>query len=128
MGNLDLSSAFDVVNIELLLKRLVIIGLLSDVTYLISIWLQYRQFYISLDGRNSFVHESGVGMVQGLVLGPIFYSLFVSPLLDLVKITLVADDNYIILWNKHRHLLIAEMKSKLKNYHGLAKGFRLQSQ
>ena len=42
MASLDLSAAFDVVNIELLLKRLVIIGLPSDVTDLIGIWLSKR--------------------------------------------------------------------------------------
>ena len=114
MASLDLSSAFDVVNIELLLKRLVIIGLPSDVIDLIGIWLSQRQFYVSLDGDSSFVCESNVGTVQGSVLGPILYSLFVSPLLDLVKITLFADDNYVITWNKHRVNLISEMQTKLK--------------
>ena len=113
MASLDLSSAFDVVNVELLIKRLKIIGLPSDVIDLISVWLHERQFYVSLDGKNSFVHESGVGTVQGSVLGPILYSLFVSPLLDLVKITLFADDNYILTWNKQRGPLLAEMQTKL---------------
>ena len=112
--HLAADSSFDVVNIELLLKRLVIIGLPSDVTDLIGIWLSQRQFYVSLYGSNSFVYESNVGTVQGSVLGPILYSLFVSPLLDLVKITLFADDNYVITWNKHRGNLISEMQTKLK--------------
>ena len=39
MASLDLSSAFDVVNTALLIKRLRIIGLPNDVITLIEIWL-----------------------------------------------------------------------------------------
>jgi hypothetical protein len=39
MASLDLSAAFDMVNTTLLLKRLVIIGLPTDVVELIKIWL-----------------------------------------------------------------------------------------
>ena len=115
MASLDLSSAFDVVNVGLLLKRIEIIGLPPDVIELISIWLAKRFFYVSVGGINSFIHCSGVGTVQGSVLGPILYSLFVSPLLDLEKITLFADDNYILVWNKHKNQLIIDMQFKLEN-------------
>ena len=114
MASLDLSAAFDVVNVELLLKRLTIIGLPSDVVELISVWLNSRHFYVCIDGESSFIHQSSVGTVQGSVLGPILYSLFVSPLLDLEKLTLFADDNYALVWNKHRGQLITEMQSKLE--------------
>jgi hypothetical protein len=103
------------VNVELLLKRLEIIGLPPDVIEFISIWLRNRYFYVSVGGSNSYVHCSGVGTVQGSVLGPILYSLFVSPLLDLEKITLFADDNYILVWNKHKNQLIIDMRKKLEN-------------
>ena len=54
-----------------------------------------------------------MGTVHGSVLGPNLCSLFVSPLLDLAEITLVPDDNYILVWNKHRRELIIKMKTKL---------------
>ena len=113
MASLDLSATFDVVNIELLLERLKILGLPPDVVTLVDVWLKGRYFYVSLDGDNSFVHESSTGTVQGSILGPILFSLFVSPLIDLAKITLFADDNYVIVWNKHRGDLIIEMTAKL---------------
>ena len=114
MSTLDLSSAFDVVNIELLLKRLRIMGLPSDIVLLISEWLQTRYFYVSIEGDNSYVHQSGVGTVQGSILGPILYALFVSPLFDLAKMTLFADDNYIIHRNKQIPELLNEMKTTLE--------------
>ena len=42
MASIDLSSAFDLVNVNLLLKRCRIIGLPSDVADLIEIWLRER--------------------------------------------------------------------------------------
>ena len=114
MASLDLSAAFDVVNVELLLKRLNIIGLPSDVIDLVSVWLTNRYFYVSLDGSNSCVHECSVGTVQGSILGPILYSIFVSPLLALTELTLFADDNYALLWNKSKADLVLAMQTKLE--------------
>ena len=99
MASLDLSAAIDFVNIGLLLKHLTIFSLPRDVIKMIDIWLLGHYFYVSLDGVNSYVHGLSVGMVQGFILGPILFSLFVSPLLDLAKITLFADDNYLLVWN-----------------------------
>ena len=68
MASLDLSSAFDVVNVGLLLERLRIIGIPDDLVELISHWLTNRFFYVSIEGGNSYVRCSGVGTVQGSIL------------------------------------------------------------
>ena len=72
MATLDLSSAFDVVNVELLLKRLEVMGLPRDIITLLSEWLRNRYFYVSIEGENSCIHHSEVGTVQGLILGLIY--------------------------------------------------------
>ena len=46
MASLDLSAAFDTVNIELLLKRMRILGLPDDIVDLVEVWLKDRSFYI----------------------------------------------------------------------------------
>ena len=76
MDSLDLSAAFDVVNIELLLNILLMIDLMPDVIQLISIWLTSRYFHLSLDGNNCFVYRYGSngGMIQDSVLGQSPYS------------------------------------------------------
>jgi hypothetical protein len=48
MSSLDLSAAFDVVNIELLIKRLKIAGFPLDVIDLIRVWLEKRFYYVAL--------------------------------------------------------------------------------
>ena len=114
MASLDLSSAFDVVDVKLLLERLQILGIPDDLVTLLGRWLKHRYFYVSMDGNNSFVHSSRVGTVQGSILGPILYAIFVSPLFDLAKLTLFADDNYVIKWNKSLTELIVDMKATIE--------------
>ena len=63
--------------------------------------------------NNSYVHDTDVGTVQGSILGPILYALFVSPCLDLAKITLFADYNYVLSLNKIKEVFLPEMKLKL---------------
>ena len=46
MGSLDLSAMFEGVNIELLVKRLEILGLPGDIIALIEIWLKNKLFNV----------------------------------------------------------------------------------
>ena len=63
MASIDLSAAFDVVNIDLLMKRLRIIGLPEDLLYLIEIWLKDRQFYVELNNQTSILRNINVGTI-----------------------------------------------------------------
>ena len=114
MASLDLSAAFDVVNVELLLKRLNIIGIPSDVVSLIETWLSQRLFYVSINGEDSCLTASETGTIQGSILGPILYAIFVSPLFDLHKISNYADDNFIIRWSRSINDLIIDMQTSLE--------------
>ena len=64
MASLDLSAAFDVVNIGLLIKRLDIVGIPADVVSLIGTWLSERIFYVSVDGDNSYFIAMNTGILQ----------------------------------------------------------------
>ena len=114
MASLDLSAAFDVVNIDLLLTRLETVGLPMDVVKLIKLWLENRYFYVTVNGDNSYMMLSDTGTVQGSILGPILYAIFVSPLFDLIKMTNYADDNYVIRCNKCIAALINDMQKSLE--------------
>ena len=76
------------------LKRLTIVGLPMDLINLIRIWLSDRTYYITAKGSNSFIRLSEIGTIQGSILGPFLYAIYVAPLQDLYAITLFADDNY----------------------------------
>ena len=89
MASLDLSAAFDVVNVKLLPKRMKSIVVPNDVTQLIENWLSERYFLrVSMATIHSFTTQ-GLPL-SGSILGPIFYAIFVYPLFDLVKLTLCA--------------------------------------
>ena len=73
VSSLDLSSAFNVVNIGLLVKRLIIVGLPEDLIHLIKIWLDQRLDYMSVDECN-LVLFNGRGARLGH--GPALFAIF----------------------------------------------------
>jgi hypothetical protein len=77
--SLRLSAAFEIVNVELLLKPLKILGLLYDVINLIGEWLTNRFYYIDIMVKSSNLFDLLLGTVQGSILGPILFEMFASP-------------------------------------------------
>ena len=71
-----------------------IMGLPHDVINLVKEWLTDRLFYVEANGETSSFHESGFGTIQGSVLGPVLFSIFIRPLYDLEDLLTYADDNY----------------------------------
>ena len=114
MCSLDLSAAFDLVNVELLLKRLKIIGLPDDVVGLIKCWLSLRYSYVSVSGSSSYIYTSDIGIIQGSSLGPLLYAIYVSPIFDIINLTNFADDNFVIECAIKIVSLIENMQKKLE--------------
>ena len=114
MASLDLSAAFDLVNLELLLKRMKIMGFPKDLLRLVEIWLRNRYFYVEANGNNSKIIENDVGTIQGSILGPILYALFIRPLYKIEKITTFADDNYAVETGDNKDSVLEELEKKLK--------------
>jgi hypothetical protein len=83
MPSLDLSTTFEIVNTKLLVKWLKIIGLAKDVINLIKVWLEGCSSYVTINNQNSILLDLICSTVQGSILGPILYSIYVSPLLDI---------------------------------------------
>jgi hypothetical protein len=85
MSSFELSSTFDFINIEWLIKRLRIVGLPSpsDLIKQITEWLKESFFYVNIDGVNSILYDILLGAIQGSVLGPILYDLFATTMFDL---------------------------------------------
>ena len=114
MASLDLSMAFDLVNTELLCKRLKIMGMLNDLIKLIREWLSNRSYYVQTGDECSVLFDSATGTIQGSVLGPVLYALFVSPLFDLNDLVNFAGDNFCVEWNKSLPLLIINLEKRLE--------------
>jgi hypothetical protein len=113
MASLDLSAEFDVVNIKLLIKRLKIVGLPADIIDLIETWLSVRHCYVTVNDVCSNFYSSTMGTVQGSILGPFLYAIYVSPTFDLKALTNFADDNFIVRWNSDLQALISKLENDL---------------
>jgi hypothetical protein len=96
VASLDLSAAFDVVDRNLLFERLEIMGLPEDIRCMIKDWLTDRQSYIDVRGESTYMENSKHGTVQGSVLGPVLFSLFIRPVYKIENLTTYADDNYVM--------------------------------
>ncbi len=70
MASINLSAAFDLVNVELLLERMKTIGFSFAIVELLKKWLTTRFNYVSIKGKNLNIHLSKVGTIQGSILGP----------------------------------------------------------
>ena len=77
---LDLSAAFDLVNHQLLLRKLAVMGMKEDVIKWFSSYLKDRRQCVYIDGQLSEVKSVKIGVPQGSVLGALLYVLFVNDL------------------------------------------------
>jgi hypothetical protein len=70
--------------------------------------------YVDINGKTSTLIDLFLGMVQGSILGPILYAIFVSPLWDLIPCLSFADDSYLPKSNKVLPQLLKDMKKSLE--------------
>jgi hypothetical protein len=81
---------------------------------LITVSLKNRSFYVSIDDENSIMYDLLLGTVQSLILGPIMYAIFVSPLFDICDLTSFAENIYIPNGNYSAQTLILDIKKELE--------------
>ena len=115
LASLDLSAAFDIVNISLLLKRLRIMGLPNDIIDLIEVWLRKRMFYVSMDGSNSRIYDLLLGTVQGSILGPVLYAMFIAPVFDIENLYAFADDKFVPTIGDDKAELVRNTETSIEN-------------
>ena len=100
-------------DIELLIKRLTVLGLPGDVIKLVKVWLKERFLYVCINGSESTMRTTWYGIIQGLILGPILYAIFVSPLCGFENLTCFADDKFPLVWSRNKSDLVRLMEEKL---------------
>jgi hypothetical protein len=100
---LDLSAAFDTVDINILLQRLEDRYNISGTALAwFSSYLNGREQVVSINGHKSKVAHLKCGIPQGSVLGPKLFAIYTSPLCELIeshgmKYHLYADDTQLYL-------------------------------
>ena len=86
----------------------------NDVVNLIREWLVGRSFYVQVGDDYSRLFDSDVGTIQGSILGPVLYAIFVSPLFDIQSLINFADDNFCVIWNRDLARLIVDLEQRLE--------------
>ena len=83
---LDLSSAFDTVDHNILIKRLHdLVGMYGSVLQWFSSYLSGRTFSVCVNQIMSDTTELSCGVPQGSVLGPILFLLYILPLGTIIR-------------------------------------------
>jgi fibrillarin-like rRNA methylase len=83
---LDLSAAFDTVNHAVLIKRMEeTFGVKGTVQAWIQSYLSFRTQYVKIGSERSNISPLTVGVPQGSVLGPFLFSVYVSPIAELIS-------------------------------------------
>ena len=98
----------------LLIKRLQIIGLPNDVVSLVETWLTERFFFVEIDGIASEIKVTWYGIIQGSILGPVLYAIFMSPLFQIEKAVFYADDGFGLAVNKDKAVVARLIQTKLE--------------
>ena len=94
---IDLSAAFDLVDHDILIRKLQCYGLQNDFIYWINSYLTERYQAVWLDHILSEFLHCPTGVPQGSILGPLFFLLFFNDLPDIAgpSIDSYADDTTI---------------------------------
>ncbi|XP_014214776.1 uncharacterized protein LOC106643953 [Copidosoma floridanum] len=91
---LDVESAFDQVNIDILLRKLAYMGFSSQIVNFVNFITRERHVYSNQDSHN--YRSSYKGVPQGAVLSPLLYALYtasiISDLPDNIHVSQFADD------------------------------------
>ena len=81
---IDMSAAFDVVDIDLLLRKLELYGFDRNSLQWVWSYLTYRSQCVHIEGSSSSPLPLEAGVPQGSILGPIFYTIFTNELPQVV--------------------------------------------
>jgi hypothetical protein len=67
-----------------------------------------------MNGKVSMAMDLNCGTIQGSILGPMLYAIYVFLLSDQLKLTNFADDNSVIPWNSCNMSLIRDLERDLE--------------
>lgn len=109
---LDLSRAFDSDWHEALLFKLDGTGFAWTLVKLIRSYLTDRSIYVSVKGNNSSRHPVSAGVLQGSILGPLLFNIFINDILIVNDffLALYADDTSLISSSWQDKLLVLRLQ------------------
>ena len=113
----DFKKAFDVIDHNLLLRKLAIYGMSDSTMEIFRSYLKNRQQCVTIGTRTSTLSTLKYGIPQGSVLGPILFSLYINdlPLHVRALCELFADDTSLHNHNRNLKALHTSLQTSLDN-------------
>jgi len=111
--SMDLSAAFDLLRPPLMQVVLKSIGTSQHLRWLINDFLTSRSFFVEVNGTASEPKNMNIGCVQGSILGPRLFTLYLGKLaekIDHQDIVTYADDSYVVITGRN----MEELKSNVE--------------
>ena len=96
---MDLSKAFDVMNHDILEKKLEHYGFQGKFLEFLMSFTRDRKYFVQVNGLNSITKIVNIGVPQGSTLGPLFFLLFINDMKncsELLKFIQFADDTTLL--------------------------------
>ena len=113
---IDLQKAFDIVNYDILLKKLEHYGIRGTALSWFKSYLSDRKQFVSVNGISSLTSGITCGVLQGSVLGPLLFLIYINDLPNSSKILtffLFADDTNIYFESDDLKRLTKKIKKEL---------------
>lgn len=114
----DFTKAFDHLNHDLLIKKLMKYGFRGKVAALIESYLAHRQQYVYINGYSSDIKPIASGVPQGSILGPFLFNLYVNDIVNInknIKYVIYADDTSLFFTGYCFHDLVISANKTLKD-------------
>ncbi len=83
---LDLSKAFDTINLTILLEKLKYYGIDGIALKLMESYMTNRTPYVEIDGVKSDLLNLSTGVPQGSILGPLLFILYINDIANASKV------------------------------------------
>jgi len=115
--SMDLSAAFDLLRPEVMSSILQQIQISSGLRGCLEDFLKNRSFYVDINGMASSMKKLPIGCVQGSILGPKLFTLYLGALSEKIghkDIISYADDSYVVIHGAN----LEELKEKARNISG----------
>ena len=114
---MDLSKAFDVLNHDILLKKMEHYGFRGTFLNLIRSFITDRKYFVSANGTKSDTKTVNNGVPQGSTLGPLLFLIYVNDMSnssDIFNFIQFADDTTASHRGKNRNAVIQTVKNELE--------------